>query len=526
MKKADLQEYENTIKELRNLLAAQKAEIANKTAENDELKRQLAVLRKSLYGSRSERTKTHSSNPGQLSLFNEAELEGTEEAVAETITTTEVKAHTRKKQPSKKLDLKGLETKTVVHDIPEAERKCPECNSTNLECIGQELLRYELHVVPAAIEVIKHVRNIYKCLDCSNDEHTSIIKATMEKPLIPHSPVTASSMTMTILNKYQFAMPFNRQEKLWQMMGIPVSKANMSNWILYAYRDYLKPLVGLMHQELLQESIIHADETSVQVMKEKGRKNTTKSYMWVYSTGAFARHQIRLFQYQPGRSGDFAKEYLAGFHGYLHTDAYGGYNKVKNATHCYCYAHARRRFLESIPAGLKNVSDTIAGRAIESINRLFEIERKATAMGPEERKELRKKESEEEILALFEMLKKSLPEVPQSSAIGKAIKYMLNNEQSFKNYLEDGRCSISNNIAENSIRPFTVGRKNWILSGSPRGAEASAAMYSMIETCLANNIDTRDYFMYIFQHMSQEDNLQDEETLKKYLPWNIPQQET
>lgn len=526
MKKADFQEYENKINELQKLLADKEAEIANKTAENDELKRQLAVMRKALFGSRSERTKAHSSNPDQLSLFNEAELEGTEEAAAETIATTEVKAHTRKKKPSKKLDLKGLETKTIVHDIPEAERKCLECSSTNLECIGQELIRYELHVVPASFEVVKHVRNIYKCLDCSTDEHTSITKAMMEKPLIPHSPVTASSMTMTILNKYQFAMPLNRQERIWQMMGIPVSKANMSNWILYAYRDYLKPLVELMHRELLRESIIHADETKVQVMKEKGRKNTAKSYMWVYSTGAFARHQIRLFQYQPGRSGDFAKEYLDGFHGYLHTDAYSGYNKVENVTHCYCYAHARRHFLESIPAGLKNVSDTIAGRAIKSINKLFEIERKAAAMEPEERRALRKKESEKEILALFEMLENSLPEVPQSSAIGRAIKYMLNNEKEFKNYLEDGRCSISNNIAENSIRPFTVGRKNWILSGSPRGAEASAAMYSMIETCLANNIDTRDYFMYIFQHMSQEDSLQHEDILKKYLPWNIPQQET
>lgn len=525
MKKADLQDYKNKIKELRKLLADKDVEIANKTAENDELKRQLAVMKKALFGSRSERTRVLCPNPDQISLFNEAELEGTEEAVAETIATAEAKAHARKRKPSKKLDLRGLETKTIVHDIPEAERKCPECSSTNLECIGQELIRYELHVVPASFEVIRHVRNIYKCLDCSSDEHTSIIKATMEKPLVPHSPVTASSMTITILNKYQFAIPFNRQERIWQMMGIPVSKANMSNWMLYAYRDYLKPLVELMHKELLRESVIHADETTVQVMKEKGRKNTAKSYMWVYSTGASARHQIRLFQYRSGRSGDCASEYLEGFQGYLHTDAYIGYSKVKNVTHCFCYAHARRKFLESIPAGLENVSDTIAGRAIESINKLFEIERKAAGMEPEERRALRKEESEKEILALFEMLEKSLPDVPQSSAIGKAIKYMLNNEKSFKNYLEDGRCSISNNIAENSIRPFTVGRKNWIISGSPRGAEASAAMYSMIETCLANNIDTRDYFMYIFQHMSQEEDLQDEEILKKYLPWNIPQQE-
>lgn len=518
MKKAYLQESEKTIKELQKLLADKEAEI-------DELKRQLAIMRKSLFGSRSERTKRYSSNPEQLSLFNEAELEGSEKAVEETIAVTEVKAHARKKRPSKKLDLKGLETKTLVHDIPESERRCPECNSTNLVCIGQELIRYELHVIPASFEVIKHVRNIYKCLDCSDDEHTNILKPMMEKPVIPHSPVTASSLTMTILNKYQFAIPFNRQEKIWQMMGLPVSKANMSNWILYAYRDYLKPLVELMHQQLLQEPVIHADETRVQVMKEKGRKNTAKSYMWLYTTGTFAQHQIRLFQYRPSRSGDCAREYLEGFHGYLHTDAYGGYSKVENVTHCFCYAHARRHFLESIPAGLKDVSETIAGRAMNSINKLFGIEAEISRMDPEERKKLRKEKSEKEILALFGMLENSLPEVPQSSAIGQAIKYMLNNREKFTNYLKDGRCSISNNIAENSIRPFTVGRKNWIINGSPRGAEASAAMYSMIETCLANGIDTRDYFMYIFQHMSQEDNLQDEETLKKYLPWNIPQQE-
>lgn len=158
---------------------------------------------------------------------------------------------------------------------------------------------------------------------------------------------------------------------------------------------------------------------------------------------------------------------------------------------------------------------------IKRINKLFELETECSDMSPEERQEQRMVKSRPVILDLFEYLERNINKVTSYSAIAKAMRYMLNNKDNFMNYLKDGQCSLSNNIAEASIRPFTLGRKNWVLSGSPRGAEASAGVYSIVETCIANGIDTRDYFMCIFEHMPQESNISDEQILCKYLPWNV-----
>lgn len=527
MNNGEREAYEKEIEYLKKLVAQQERKLSENENRIAMLSEQLAGLRRRFFGPRSERTKTVLPDSAQMSLFNEAELEGTEAIPEEKpADSSHVKAHSRKKKDSRKLDLTGMETETVVHDIPEGHLSCPECGSRDMVCIGENLVRYELHVVPASYTVKKHVQKVYKCLSCSDDEHTAIIKAPAPNALVSHSPVTASSMTMTLLNKFQFALPFNRQEKLWKMMGIAVSKATMANWILYAYRDWLKPLLGLMKEQLLEETVIHADETRVQVMKEKGRRNTSQSYMWLYSTGGFAKTQIRLFEYQPSRSGDCAADFLKDFKGYLHTDAYSGYGKVSEAKHCFCYAHARRKFVDSLPPGTADSGDTVAGKAIKQINGLFKLEQRYADMDADERQKQRQAEARPRILALFEYLESNLDRFTQSSAIAKAMKYMLNNRTSFMNYLEDGNCSISNNIAEYSIRPFTIGRKNWVLSGSPRGAEASAGVYSMIETCLANGIDTRDYFMYIFEHMPQEENIHDRNVLQKYLPWNVPIENT
>ena len=432
------EELKKEIGRLKSLLNKQEKQLADKDLEISRLNDILASMRRRLFGPRSERTKVVLPDSQQMSLFNEAELEGTVDFTQdEADTASIVKGHTRKKSAPKKLELAGMESETIVHDITEADRICQDCGSSNLTCIGEELVRYELHVVPASYVVKKHVQKIYKCLDCSDDEHTTILKSPVPNPLIPHSPVTASSMTMTILNKFQFALPFSRQEKLWRMMGIKISKATMSNWILYAYRDWLKPMLEVMQKQLLREDVLHADETRVQVMKEKGRKNTSQSYMWLYTTGRFAEHQIRLFKYQPSRSGDCAADFLKGFHGFLHTDAYPGYNKVEDVIHCFCYAHARRKFVESIPAGTADAGDTISGIAIKRINELFELEEKYSALSVEERQKSRIEEAKPKILALFEYLENNLGKIPQSSNLAKAMKYMLANKKSFMNYIND-----------------------------------------------------------------------------------------
>ena len=423
---------------------------------------------KVLFSSKSERTKIVLPNPDQLSLFDEAEHEATTESSEEATT---VKTHKRKKQRTqKKLDLSKAERNVIVLDIPEEDRLCPACGS---------------------------------------DE------------LVPNSPVTPSVITATMLNKFQFALPLQRQEKLWQIMGLNLSKQTMANLIQYAYRDYLKPLIGLMKKQLLSENILHADETPVQVLKEKGRKNKSKSYMWLYSTGQYAKHHIRVFEYQPSRAGACASKFLDGFHGYLHTDAYAGYSQVDDVIHCCCMAHARRKFVEALPENIEHPEETIPGRIIKEMGRLFKIEKDCRELSAEERQKQREEKAKPILLALFEYLEKEQGNVPQSSKLSKAINYCLSHRNELMNYLRDGNCSISNNLAERSIRPFTIGRKNWVFSGSPTGAEASAATYSLIETCIANKVDTKEYLEYIFTNMSQEESLKDDSVLEKYLPWNV-----
>ena len=202
-----------------------------------------------------------------------------------------------------------------------------------------------------------------------------------------------SVMTDVILNKYLFALPLNRQEKLWSMLRVDIGRSTMANWIQYAYKLYFKHIDGLMRKELLRESVLHADETPVQVMKEANRKNTAKSYMWLYATGAFAKHKIRLFRYASGRGMEYQVEFLKGFNGYLHTDGYSAYDNVVGATICMCWAHARRKFVDSLPKGLENASSTIAAQAIKKIDTLFRIERDCAEISVQERYIKRQDES-------------------------------------------------------------------------------------------------------------------------------------
>ncbi|ORU01415.1 Transposase IS66 [Anaerovibrio sp. JC8] len=240
-----------------SLLEKLKAEYEQKIAEMelrhkqemDLMKEQLASMRKLLFSSKSERTKIVLPNPDQLSLFDEAEQEAAPEPSEEATT---VKAHKRKKQcTQKKLDLSKAERNVVVVDIPEKDRHCPACGSDELVPVGKEHVRDEVRIIPAKIIVDEIYQTVYKCKACENDEHVEFVKAPTPKPLVPNSPVTPSVMTATMLNKFQFALPLQRQEKLWQIMGLNLSKQTMANWIQYAYRDYLKPLIGLMKKSFL-----------------------------------------------------------------------------------------------------------------------------------------------------------------------------------------------------------------------------------------------------------------------------------
>ena len=424
----------------KNLLEKLSAEYEQKIAEMELrykqeialLKEENASMRRRLFSSKSERTKIILPNPDQLSLFNEVEQESSPELSEESTT---VKAHRRTKQRTqRKLDLSKAERNVVILDIPEKDHRCPACSSDELVPVGKEHVRDEVRVIPAKIIVDEIYRQVYKCKSCENDEHVEFIKAPVHKPLIPNSPVTPSVMTATMLNKFQFALPLQRQEKLWQILGLNLSKQTMANWIQYAYRDYLKPLIELMKKQLLQEKILHADETPVQVLKEKGRKNKSKSYMWLYATGQYANHHIRLFEYQPFRAGACASKFLEKFQGYLHTDAYAGYSQVDDVIHCCCMVHARRKFAEALPENIEYPEETILGRVIKEMGRLFKIEQDCQELLAEERQKQREEKARPIHLALFEYLEKEKSHVPQVSKISKDINYCLSHRDEFMNY--------------------------------------------------------------------------------------------
>ena len=501
-------------------LTAQKASLE---AENKQLRKQVEWLRKAQFGRKSE-TKKVVYPEEQMSLFNEAETEAKPSAPEPEIS---VKPHKRKKKVGHREELlaKLPHQKIVVE--PETT-VCPECGST-LSPVGEEFIRSEVVYIPARVEVKDFYRKSYECRTCRKQGQPAILKAAMPQPVIPHSIASPSAVAHVMMQKYGYALPLYRQESEWKRIGLAFSRANLANWIIIASKEWLAPVYGRMHEMLLEERCLHADETPIQVHNEKGRKNTSKSYMWVYaSTALNPTRKIRLFEYAPTRSAHCAETFLKGFSGYLLTDDYVGYRSIKTAGHCLCWAHARRKFVDAAPAYAKEtdgLENTLVKAGIDQISQLFDKEKENKSLSPEERYERRLREEKPILKALFAWAENNVDKLLPKSPLATAMNYLLSNRDGLTCYLKDGHCDISNNTAENSIRPFTVGRKNWLFSNSPKGAKASAIVYSLIETAKANDLDPERYLKYLFEKLPNTENFKDAETLDQYLPWATKPQE-
>lgn len=301
-------------------------------------------------------------------------------------------------------------------------------------------------------------------------------------------------------------------------MGVALSRATMANWVIRCSEDYLRPVVEHMRKQLLSRDIIHCDETPVQVLREEGKKPQTKSYMWLYRTGIDDEKPVVLYDYQPSRNGDHAVTFLKDFKGYVHSDGYSGYNKLTGIIRCGCWAHLRRKFIEAIPQRKSTEGLTNAEIGRNYCDQLFMIERDLKELCPEERKSKRL-ELEKPVLEAFWCWLENL-EALKGSALGKAVTYALNQKKYMENYLLDGRCCISNNAAENAIRPFTVGRKNWLFADTPKGASASAVVYSIVETAKANGINVYTYLHYLLLYMPDTDWRNHPEELDHLMPWS------
>jgi len=509
------------IKKLQETIESQNRTIENLSKELQKANENMEYLMKKLYGRKSEKTSVIDGqmviSDTQLGLFNEAEKEE-DDSVLEPVIFEEPVKRTKKGYKRKEL-FKNLPSQDQIFKLDKSQQVCP-IDGSKFSVVGNKFIRSEIKYVPAEISVVNIYQETYECRECKKEGRPGIYNPYTPEPVLPHSYATASSIAWTMYQKYVQAVPLYRQEKDWKRMGFTVGRATLSNWIIKTSEEWLYPLLEKMREELLKDNFLHADETPVQVLNEEDKKNTTKSYMWLYSTSANANRNVRIFKYSSGRSGDNAKDFLKGFNGYLHTDAYSGYKKVEDAKHCLCWAHVRRYFTDALPKDPKNPSANIAAKGLAYCNKLFDLERKFKNLSSQDRKKERLEKEKPVLEAFWLWAENANGKVLPKSKIGKAIQYALNNRKKLETYLEDGNCLISNNIAENSIRPFTIGRKNWMFCGSPGGAEASACVYSLVETAKANGLNPYKYLEFVLARLPGSNLKSNPNVLELMMPWD------
>ena len=508
----DVTEY---ISDLESTLELKDAQLEKKDEQILLLTEMLAAAQKARFGSSSEKSKyVLDDGYNQETLFNEAEVYANEDEPEPII----VEKHERKAKRTKEELAKDLPVEKVVIDIPIEQRNCNICHA-DIHLIGQELVRRELNIIPAQAYIVETYTNNYGCGDCLKEtDEANIIKPKPPEPVVKRGLASPSSVAYTMYEKYCNAMPLYRQSKSWESFGMHIARGTLANWIIYASTRWLLPLWMALKAVLLTSDIILADESTMQVLKEPGKAPQTKSQMWVYCTGNDIRPPpIVLFEYRPNRSGDNPKEFLKGAtNTYLHHDGFSGYDAIKNVIHCGCFAHQRRKFKDAMPKNAPRENPARIG--FEFCQKLFKLEREFETLSPEERLKQRIERSKPVLDGFFEWVKSINP--LSGSKLYKAITYAINQEKQLSAILLDGRIEISTNRIENMIRPYAVGRRNWLFADTVDGAQASAVVYSIVRTAVANGLNPYQYLLHLFTELPTVLTENPDADLSPYLPWS------
>ena len=500
-------------------LQAQSKRISELENRVDVLMEALRLARHKQFGASSE--KSDDTLMEQLSfLFDEAEVYSAADKETENVTV--VAAHKRHKKHEYTLESipEGMQTKQVEHRLEGDDLVCPQCGDTMTE-IGKEVVR-TLEIIPAQMVVREDIYYTYACQTCNKeDTETPVVKTPKEKSIIPGSFATPEAIAHIMTQKFVMGGPLYRQEQEMNRKGIHLSRQTMSNWILKATEDYLTPVYKQLHRELLKRDVLHADETTLQVLHEPGKKPQSDSYMWLYRTGGDTDKPIVLYEYQSGRGAKHPKEFLTGYTGYLHTDGYAGYHDLgQDIIVVGCWAHARRKFdeaVKSLPKG--KIKGSSASQGLTYCNLLFGIEQEIADKTAEERYDERLKQAKPVLDAMFAWA--NTRTAAPKSALGKALHYLKEQWPYLTNYLTDGRLEISNNRAERSIKPFVIDRKNFLFANTPKGASGSAVMFSMIQTAIENGLDPYKYLTWLLK-TAKDSDLSLEDALHGLMPWNAP----
>lgn len=447
--------YNEALELLRAENKAQKERIAELEQQVELLTEAIRLAQRKRFGASSE----HSGEAAmvQLSLlFNEAEVYA-DQTAKEDDSSVAVAAHKRHRRHEYTLDElpENVPVEVVEHHLPAEELVCPNCGDTMTE-IGKEVRR-RLKLVPAKAVVVEDWYYTYACRSCEKENtETAVVKAPREANFIPGSFAAPEAVAHLMVQKFVMGSPLYRQEQELRRQGVPLSRQTMSNWLLWSAEHLLQPVYAQLHEELLKREVLHADETTLQVLHEPGKTAQSNSYMWLYRTSGDTGQPIVLYDYQPGRGTCYPKAFLNGFKGYLHTDGYSGYHSLpKDVTVVGCWAHARRKFdeaMKSLPKG--KAKNSSAAQGLAYCNLLFKIEEGLIDLSPQERYDQRLKQAKPVLDALLAWA--TTRAVAPKSTLGKALFYLKEQWPYLLNYLKDGRLELSNNRAERSIKPFVI----------------------------------------------------------------------
>lgn len=480
-----------------------RAQLAERDRQISTLHERITLLLKGRFSPSSEKL-----SPDQLGLFNEAEdIIADQSDDEEEI--TDVQGHTRRRKPRISIP-DSLPREEIVYDLSDADKVCPH-DGTKLTVIGSED-HEQLDIIPAQIKVLRHKRLTYACPCCSSH----VVTARKPKQPIEKSIASPGLLAFVATSKYADALPLYRQSEIFKRIGIDMDRTNLANWMIKC-GELVQPLINLLNDTLQQQPCLHMDETTLQVLDEPGKTAQSKSYMWVMrSTGT---QSACVFHYSDSRAQSVPLRLLSSDTPAIMVDGYEWYQKACDEyqiTRLGCWAHARRKFKEAKDVQPKGKIGK-ADQGLNYIQKLYGIEQQTKDMPPDKRRAVRQEKAVPILEALNVWMKKSLITVAPKTSIGKALVYLNNQWDRLTGYVEEGHYPIDNNAAERAIRPYAIGRKNWLFSKSQAGATASANLYSLIETARANGLNEYDWLKQIFNVLPNAQSLADIEAL---LPWH------
>lgn len=480
--------------------------IEQKDTQINSLQHQIHLFRTAKFGRRSEKSNV---DDIQGRLFDDLD-DNTVSQEAESSDTEETITYTRKKRGGRKDLPKSLPYVENIQDIEESEKQCAcGCELTH---IGDDISE-KLDVLPQVTFRVVNIKRKYACRTC--EETVKVAKA--KKQAFPKSIATPGLVSAIIDAKYNRHLPLYRQEEIFKDMKADINRSNLSNWIIKASK-LLEPLVDLMIEKIQNYDIAYADETTLQVVNEKDKSSSSKSYMWCFIGGPPDK-ECSVYQYHPSRKEHIAQEFFAPFKGYLHADCYRAYVNLdgRNIKHVACFAHARRYFMDIVKSN-KNKTG-LANIAVKKIGELYKVERelKEKNATPDEIFNTRQNKSLPILNDFYEWLEVKSLKVPPKSPIAKAIHYAIKHWDALNRYTLDGRLDIDNNKAERTVKPFVIGRKNWLFCQNEKGANAGAILFSLVQTCKQHNVDVFAYFKLALQNII---TCQTKEELISLLPFN------